>query len=125
MYLHSLPVIGRVIYVSATGASELKHMCYMDRLGLWGEGTAFATMGHFESQVKEKGVGGMEMVAMDLKGRGIFLSRTLSYKGASFEVNEVSLNAEFKQLYNECCDLWGDLFTVRTPPYVFYCWRLR
>lgn len=31
----------RIIYASATGASEPKNMAYMVRLGLWGQGTAF------------------------------------------------------------------------------------
>lgn len=31
----------RVVYASATGASEPKNMAYMTRLGLWGVGTPF------------------------------------------------------------------------------------
>ena len=31
----------RIIYASATGASEPKNMAYMVRLGLWGTGTPF------------------------------------------------------------------------------------
>ena len=31
----------RVLYVSATGASEPRHLGYMVRLGLWGKGTPF------------------------------------------------------------------------------------
>lgn len=31
----------RVVYSSATAASEVKHLAYMTRLGLWGEGTSF------------------------------------------------------------------------------------
>lgn len=32
----------RVVYASATGASEPKNMAYMARLGLWGPGTPFS-----------------------------------------------------------------------------------
>lgn len=32
----------RILYCSATGASEPGNMCYMNRLGLWGEGSPFA-----------------------------------------------------------------------------------
>ena len=32
----------RVVYVSATGATEISNLSYADRLGLWGEGTPFA-----------------------------------------------------------------------------------
>lgn len=31
----------RIMYVSATGASEAENLCYMERLGLWGPGAAF------------------------------------------------------------------------------------
>jgi len=33
----------RIMYVSATGASEAENLCYMERLGLWGAGAAFPT----------------------------------------------------------------------------------
>ena len=36
----------RIVYASATGASEPRNMAYMVRLGLWGEGTPFR--GEFE-----------------------------------------------------------------------------
>ena len=36
----------RIVYASATGASEPRNMAYMVRLGLWGEGTLFP--GYFE-----------------------------------------------------------------------------
>ena len=68
----------RVIYVSATGASELTHMAYMDRLGLWGGTAYFKDAAEFITEINKRGTGGMEMVAMDLKGRGIFIARTLS-----------------------------------------------
>lgn len=31
----------RVVYSSATGASEVHHLFYLQRLGIWGEGTAY------------------------------------------------------------------------------------
>ena len=32
---------GRIVYLSATGASDPKHFCNLSRLGLWGPGTSF------------------------------------------------------------------------------------
>jgi len=49
----------RVVYVSATGASELSHMSYMDRLGLWGSGTSFKDAGDFIAKINSRGTGGM------------------------------------------------------------------
>ena len=43
----------RVVYCSATGASEPKHMAYMSRLGLWGSGSPFP--GGFEEFLEEVG----------------------------------------------------------------------
>lgn len=37
----------RVVYCSATGASEPRNMGYMVRLGLWGEGTSFSEFREF------------------------------------------------------------------------------
>lgn len=60
----------RVVYASATGASEPRNMAYMVRLGLWGEGTPFREFNDFISAVEKRGVGAMEIVAMDMKLRG-------------------------------------------------------
>jgi hypothetical protein len=62
----------RVVYASATGASEPRNMAYMVRLGMWGEGTPFKEFADFISAVEKRGVGAMEIVAMDMKLRGEF-----------------------------------------------------
>ena len=76
---------------------------------LWGRGTAFETAQIFQKEIGARGVGAMEMVAMDMKGRGMFLSRTLSYRGAEFEVVEEELSPEYRKTYNACAVLWGDM----------------
>lgn len=64
------------------GASEPRNLGYMERLGLWGEGTpSFATFPDFLEAVGGRGVGALELVAMDMKARGMFVCRTLSFKG--------------------------------------------
>ena len=57
----------RIVYASATGASEPKNMAYMTRLGLWGPGTPFKDFNQFIQAVERRGVGAMEIVAMDMK----------------------------------------------------------
>jgi hypothetical protein len=59
----------------------------MSRLGLWGPGTVFDSAAKFVRSLDSRGVGVMEMLAMDLKSRGMFLARALSYEGADFEVS--------------------------------------
>ena len=96
----------RVVYCSATGASSVKNMAYMTRLGLWGAGTAFGEFGAFATAIERAGVGAMELVALDMKQRGMYMSRALSYKDASFETVEVQLNASQVKLYDSCAKFW-------------------
>lgn len=67
--------LARVVYASATGASEPRNMAYMVRLGLWGEGTPFKEFADFISAVEKRGVGAMEIVAMDMKLRGMYIGK--------------------------------------------------
>jgi hypothetical protein len=47
--------LARVVYCSATGASSLQNMAYMERLGLWGESTAFQNFHAFDKAVSDGG----------------------------------------------------------------------
>ena len=47
----------RVLYVSATGATEASNLGYMQRLGLWGPGTAFESRQKFIHLLDQRGVG--------------------------------------------------------------------
>ncbi|WOG97959.1 hypothetical protein DCAR_0417300 [Daucus carota subsp. sativus] len=96
----------RVVYCSATGASEPRNMGYMIRLGLWGTGTSFLDFPDFIGSLEKGGVGALELVAMDLKARGMYLCRTLSYKGAEFDVVEVPLEDKMMVMYNRAAEFW-------------------
>ena len=98
----------RIVYASATGATEPKNMAYMVRLGLWGVGTAFEEFNGFHSAVNKRGVGAMELVAIDMKQRGMYIARQLSFKGVEFEIKEIELSPEFIEMYDQCVDLWAD-----------------
>uniref|UniRef100_W8AWV2 Protein strawberry notch n=1 Tax=Ceratitis capitata TaxID=7213 RepID=W8AWV2_CERCA len=96
----------RVVYASATGASEPKNMAYMVRLGLWGQGTAFPNFSDFITAVEKRGVGAMEIVAMDMKLRGMYIARQLSFHGVTFKIEEVALSKEFRRVYDQSVELW-------------------
>eukprot|EP01088_Endostelium_zonatum_P003621 TRINITY_DN1480_c0_g3_i1.p1 TRINITY_DN1480_c0_g3~~TRINITY_DN1480_c0_g3_i1.p1 ORF type:complete len:2352 (-),score=735.05 TRINITY_DN1480_c0_g3_i1:187-7242(-) len=96
----------RVVYVSATGASEPRHMSYMSRLGLWGPGTAFTSADDFQRKISDAGVAAMEMVAMEMKSEGMYCSRHLSFEGVEFQVEEHKLTDDEKLVYNQCAELW-------------------
>ena len=96
----------RVVYASATGASEPKNMAYMVRLGLWGAGTPFPDgCGDFVASLEKRGVGAMEIVAMDMKLRGMYMARQLSFSGVTFRVEEIPLGREYVRMYNDAVKL--------------------
>lgn len=96
----------RVVYASATGASEPRNMAYMNRLGIWGEGTPFREFTNFIQAVERRGVGAMEIVAMDMKLRGMYIARQLSFTGVTFKIEEVPLTPDYIKMYNKSVRLW-------------------
>uniref|UniRef100_A0A673KPF7 Protein strawberry notch homolog 1 n=1 Tax=Sinocyclocheilus rhinocerous TaxID=307959 RepID=A0A673KPF7_9TELE len=96
----------RVVYASATGASEPRNMAYMNRLGIWGEGTPFKEFTNFIQAVERRGVGAMEIVAMDMKLRGMYIARQLSFTGVTFKIEEVPLTQDYIKMYNKAVRLW-------------------
>jgi hypothetical protein len=76
----------RVLYASATGASDVNNLAYAVRLGLWGPGTAFANREQFISEIRDGGIAAMELVARDLKASGLYLARALSFAGIEYDI---------------------------------------
>ncbi|XP_076134872.1 strawberry notch homolog 2b isoform X1 [Alosa pseudoharengus] len=104
----------RVVYASATGASEPKNMIYMSRLGIWGDGTPFRTFDDFLHAIEKRGVGAMEIVAMDMKVSGMYIARQLSFSGVSFRIEEIGLDEDFKLVYNKAAKLWAEALNMFT-----------
>ncbi|WP_027156702.1 strawberry notch-like NTP hydrolase domain-containing protein [Methylobacter luteus] len=96
----------RVTYVSATGATEISNLSYADRLGLWGEGTPFADVNTFISDVSKGGIASMELISRDMKAMGMYLARSLSYDGVSYERLEHTLSDLQEDIYNELAGAW-------------------
>ncbi|XP_066503619.1 si:ch73-63e15.2 isoform X2 [Hoplias malabaricus] len=113
--------LARVVYASATGASEPKNMIYMSRLGIWGEGTPFRTFDDFLHAIEKRGVGAMEIVAMDMKVSGMYIARQLSFSGVSFRIEEISLDDDFKLVYNKAAKLWAEALAVFTQAADLLC----
>lgn len=57
----------------------------------------------------------MEIVAMDMKLRGSYIARQLSFNGVSFRIDEVMLHEDFKRMYDESVKLVGP----RTAPALY------
>uniref|UniRef100_UPI00358DE5C9 protein strawberry notch homolog 1 isoform X3 n=1 Tax=Myxine glutinosa TaxID=7769 RepID=UPI00358DE5C9 len=104
--LQNLLPRARVVYASATGASEPRNMAYMSRLGIWGPGTPFKEFSDFIQAVERRGVGAMEVVAMDMKLRGMYIARQLSFSGVAFKIEEIPLDQKYIDMYNHAVQLW-------------------
>ena len=91
----------RVVYCSATGISEIGNMAYMQRLGFWGRGTPFADADRFISAMRNRGVGFLEMLAMEMKASGKYVSRGLSFRQAEFATEEAVLTRRQTKSYND------------------------
>jgi hypothetical protein len=90
----------RVVYCSATGISEINNMAYMQRLGFWGAGTPFADADRFITAMKNRGVGFLEMLAMEMKASGKYVSRGLSFRQAEFATVAATLTPHQTLMYN-------------------------
>ena len=104
----------RVVYSSATGATDVRNMAYMTRLGLWGPSTSFPNgFTHFLDEIDRGGVGAMEMVSRDMKGAGMYLSGSISFgvcprSGKAVEYRERIhiLTPEQRRMYNCAAAAW-------------------
>ena len=82
----------RIVYASATGATEVADLAYAARLGLWGRGTPFPTVEAFVEKVSAGGIAAMELVAKDLKSMGLYLARSVSYDGVDYRTSSTTSN---------------------------------
>ncbi|MHC2296093.1 putative RNA methylase [Rhizobium mongolense] len=99
----------RVVYVSATGASEVESLAYAERLGLWGSSDfPFPTRSEFIAAIEDGGVAAMEVLARDLKAMGLYASRSLSFEGVEYEILEHALTDEQIRIY----DSYAEAFQV-------------
>ncbi|MBY5848046.1 methylase [Rhizobium leguminosarum] len=99
----------RVVYVSATGASEVESLAYAERLGLWGSSDfPFPTRSEFIAAIEDGGVAAMEVLARDLKAMGLYASRSLSFEGVEYEILEPELTEEQIRIY----DSYAEAFKV-------------
>ena len=96
----------RILYVSATGATEVSNLAYATRLGLWGKDTAFGSREQFIEKVSAGGLSVMEIVARDMKSMGDYMARTLSYEGIVNRKLEHRLSPDQIRRYDEFADAW-------------------
>jgi hypothetical protein len=96
----------RVVYVSATGATEVDNLAFAERLGLWGTGTAFANKSDFINKIHSGGLAAMEMVAKDMKALGLYIARSLDFNGVTYDTLTHDLTPEQTEIYDEMARAW-------------------
>ena len=96
----------RVVYVSATGATEVSNLSYAVRLGLWGPGTAFTSVEAFIAQVAGHGISVAEIVARDMKALGVYMARSLSFAEVTYSRCEHELTANQVAMYDRLAEAW-------------------
>ena len=104
----------RVVYSSGTGATDVRNMAYMTRLGLWGIGTSFpGGFQEFMQEIEAGGVGAMEMVSRDMKALGMYLSGSISFgvcpqSGKAVEYRERihRLTTRQREMYDRAAAAW-------------------
>ena len=105
--LQNLLPRARVLYVSATGASDVNNLAYATRLGLWGPGTAFADRKAFVESLRRGGIAALELIARDLKTQGLYAARALSFAGVEYDILEHRLTPDQIGVYDAYADAWA------------------
>lgn len=96
----------RVVYVSATGATQVSNLSFATRLGLWGPATPFASVQNFIAEMTAGGLAAMELVARDLKQMGAYMARSLSFEGVTYSRVEHQLSPLQQDIYNRLAEAW-------------------
>jgi hypothetical protein len=74
---------------------------------MWGSANPlYPTFDSFKETLTRRGVGAMEMLALEMKRQGIFSSRTLSWEGADFHTVEVALSQSRTTQYDGAVQWW-------------------
>jgi len=61
------------------------------------------------SSLSKRGLGFLELLAMEMKSNGVYVSRALSFTGCEFENAVCDLTAEQEGMYNDAVAFWTQL----------------
>ena len=104
--LVSLLPNARIVYASATGTTEIANLSYMERLGIWGRDKPFSNADAFIMEMARGGIASQEVVARDLKAKGLFLSRSLDFSDVVVRSLVHDLTPDQVQGYNDFANVW-------------------
>ena len=72
-------------------------------IGSWKE------FSEFDAALEKRGVAAMELFCSDLKRRGQYQARTLSFAECNYRIQVAPLTDDFKELHNKCSKIWTSL----------------
>jgi len=96
----------KILYASATGATELKQLAAYPRLGIWGEEQSFKNEREFRYALERSGLAGMELVIRSLKAQGRWFARSLSMEDVKFRTLNTPLTEQQTLIYDEVGRAW-------------------
>lgn len=92
-----------ILYSSATACSHVRHMNYLGRLGVYGtDESPFPTFDALTRAVKRHGSSLMELLAIDLRTRGAYVARQLSFEKLEIVHHQFHLEDAQRRVYDEC-----------------------
>ena len=103
-FVSSIPDLN-VLYSSATAASSIKHIQYLSKLELWGEKTPFPNYSALNAAVKSYGTPLMELLAIQMRAKGYYISRQLSFESVTMEHRVITLTQNEIDMYDKCTQL--------------------
>jgi len=107
-----------VLYASATGATEIRHLGYLERLGLWGSLRPHKSFEELQEAVEGGGFAAMELLAMTMKAEGMLSCRSLSFHGCTFRLATIEFaSSPMAALYSAASLLWQDLYALLMQAY--------
>jgi hypothetical protein len=96
----------RIVYASATAASEPNNLSYAERGGLWGKNTAFHGRTAFIAEITRAGLAALEIVCRNMVSQGVYCARTLSPAGITYERLPCLLTDDQKTAYATYNTAW-------------------
>ncbi|WP_162002737.1 strawberry notch-like NTP hydrolase domain-containing protein [Microvirga tunisiensis] len=102
----------RVVYCSATGATELDNLAYMVRLGLWGAGTSYAKPTDFFDDFGGAGLSGLEAITSHIKAAGQMVCRQLSLEGVRYEELIHPMSANDIELFDRYSNMLYEITSI-------------
>lgn len=112
--LHQALPRARILYSTATSASRVDHLSFLQRLHLWGPGCGFESFQAFSGHLKRFGCTAGELLAAHLKREGLFVSRQLSMQGIGVNLQQCRLTPEQRSLYDGCVQRWNQASALTT-----------